>query len=404
MFFAQQIPQKSKNLERARDRDIQSLIHQYSRFYFEFKYFCKIMAFIRRLVLKSNVFSFEQRARRFNERWINTLRPFHQNGKSVNDWNSHAHKYGHKFRQAYDAAKSYLDEMQVPSSAESARYLLCDVAGTGYRMSDFNKAMDAHSKVSLSTEQMARLGSHCMLRARRMPVQYIIGNWDFYGLVLQCKPPVLIPRSETEELVEHIIASNILLVPSGKARILDIGIGTGAVGLAIMANQPRVSCLGLDVSKEAVELASLNSTTVLAPLMSAGLVGKYESRLQSFQDFVASGEGSGIFDVIVSNPPYITSDEMETLQPEVANYEDSRALHGGDDGLALIREIILNARSLLSSDGPGELWMEVAPQHPAKIEEWLRTLQQSGNCPGMAFIAGIADSSDRPRFVRLRRV
>jgi len=275
----------------------------------------------------------------------------------------------------------------------------------------------------LTSAQMGQLGKHCMQRALRMPVQYILGNWDFYGFELQCRPPVLIPRPETEELVELILSSNILPKLPEKSRILDIGIGTGALGLALMANHPGASCLGLDVSPEAVELATLNAANILSRRDSSAAAGSsagvYECKLQSIQDYVSSGEGAGLYDVIVSNPPYLSSGEMAALEPEVDRFEDRGALYGGADGLDLVKYIILNAATLLKNDGPGEVWMEVGVQHPEAIEAWMRSIEaeaeaeaealeelssslQSGKGLRLKFLGGMNDFSGRPRFVRLK--
>ena len=118
----------------------------------------------------------------------------------------------------------------------SARYLVCDAAQVGPRYSDFKSALDRNSQLSLS--QMDQLKSHIHKRLARMPVQYILGNWDFFGLTLSCKEPVLIPRPETEELIEFILKSKVIPY---NGTILDVGAGTGAVGLAILSQMRNVS-------------------------------------------------------------------------------------------------------------------------------------------------------------------
>jgi len=270
-----------------------------------------------------------------------------------------------------------------------------------------SKVINRSNEWFLTSEQMGLLGKHCIQRALRMPVQYILGNWDFYGMELQCRAPVLVPRPETEELVDLILKSNILPKLPEKAKILDIGIGTGALGLALVVNHPGATCLGLDISAEAVQLATFNAAAVLPAAGAAAGAGAgsgaYTCKLQSIQDYVESGEGLEQYDIIVSNPPYLTSGEMTVLEPEVGTYEDRGALYGGSDGLDLIKYIVLNAARLLKKDGPGEVWMEVGIQHPEAIKIWMLHLHESSSaCVRLKFVEGINDLSGRPRFVRLK--
>jgi release factor glutamine methyltransferase len=308
-----------------------------------------------------------------------------------NEW------YGHEipFKRAYELTVEYLRDYGADEAQASARYLLSDVASVGMRYSDFQAAMS--SEMLLSKEQIAKLKSHVKKRSANMPVQYILGNWDFYGLTIECKEPVLIPRPETEELVERIIHTKV--IPHG-GKILDVGAGTGAIGLTLLHHLPSISCEALDISEVAVALAKRNAARVLG---AKEAMTRYQCSLTSFEEYAASSTGTGQFDVIVSNPPYIPSDEMEALMPEVKNYEDHRALHGGDDGLDLVRHVLREGPALLRPDGPGELWMEVARRHPKAIQELVE--QENGDAstqePRFKFLEGINDLSGNPRFVRL---
>jgi release factor glutamine methyltransferase len=164
---------------------------------------------------------------------------------------------------------------------------------------------------------------------------------------------------------------------------------------------PGVSCVALDVNPVAVELSMENAKEALSDY------SRYSCILKDFLEYAKDPSQNGTFDVIVSNPPYIPSDEMLDLSSEVSDYEDHRALHGGEDGMDLIREIIELGPELLSDEGPGELWLEVARRHPDAIEEYVRQYNaeldhQNDKRKRFYFVEGINDLSNNPRFARLR--
>lgn len=304
---------------------------------------------------------------------------------------------GVPFSTAFELTRDLFEEQEVAEGELSARYLVSDAAQIGPRYSDFKLASTENEALSL--EKMNELKSHVQKRLTKMPVQYILGNWDFYGLTLNCREPVLIPRPETEELVELLLKSKV--IPESGA-ILDIGAGTGAVGLAILSEMPSVSCNALDINPVAVELSMENAKKVLGDSHE-----RYSCKLLDFVAYTEDASRQGAYDVIVSNPPYIPSDEMLGLSAEVKDYEDHRALHGGEDGMDLIRKIIELGPTLLSDKGPGELWLEVARRHPAAIEDFVRRYNaqldaQDDKRRRFEFVEGINDLSDNPRFARLR--
>jgi release factor glutamine methyltransferase len=280
----------------------------------------------------------------------------------------------------------------VSEPKESARYLLCKAANIGYQYSHFHSKFDN----ILSEDQMKTFISDCKRRLTGEPIQYIIGDWDFYGLTIKCKSPVLIPRPETEELVDHVIKSLKLQKLCKPFKILDIGCGSGVIGLALLSKFPLSNCIGLDISNDAVQLANDNAELILGDSART----RYISVQQSFLDHVKDSDNHGKYDIIVSNPPYIPSDDIPELQPEVRLFEDIQALDGGMDGMNMIRDIIEHSDVLLHPQGTKELWMEVDPSHPDRISQWIE--RERGKSIQFDYIQGIKDLSGLFRFVRFR--
>eukprot|EP01041_Mallomonas_annulata_P004035 gene4035-8033_t len=294
---------------------------------------------------------------------------------------------------AYNKAYKSLVNANISEPEDSARLLVSDAAEIGYRRSSFYKNQDN----VLSLVQMDIVDKHVNRRLQQVPVQYIIGNWDFYGFTLKCNPPVLIPRPETEELVERILSSKILQNIESP-RILDIGAGSGAIGIALLTQLPRAQCTALDISATATSLANDNAVLVLKEN-----THRYKCIHQSFHSYymeMASSKNMPKYDLIVSNPPYIPTNEMETLDLEVRLYEDKLALDGGIDGLDIVREIIELSPNLLRSDGPREVWMEVSSSHPEHLQRCIdRDEEFMRNCLDYKWYEDLAG---KPRFIRYR--
>ena len=283
----------------------------------------------------------------------------------------------------------------------SARYLISYVSNIGYTLTDFNNI----NNNIITINNIIILNNLINKRIMNEPIQYIIGNWDFYGIQYDCKQPILIPRPETEELVEYIINSNIIQSindDNHKIRLLDIGSGTGVIGITLLyqLKSKDIECIAIDINNDAVNLSLNNAKKILM-----NQCNRYHCLNYSFIDYVnicLNDQSFQPFDIIVSNPPYIPTDEMNTLQPEVKDYEDHRALHGGNDGLNIIRDIIIHAPLLLRKDGPKEIWMEVSSSHLDMIEDWMKQPGvHSDNC---ILLDKINDLSGRPRFVRLKSI
>lgn len=182
-------------------------------------------------------------------------------------------------------------------------------------------------------------------RLVHQPLQYITGETEFYGLRLYCSPAALIPRPDTEVLVE-VTLEEITLLPKHDVRILDIGTGSGAIILALASRLPRSECIGIDISHDALVLAERNKERL-------GLTNVTFVNKNIFDDIQL-----GSFDVVVSNPPYISTDEMRLLSKEVIGYEPRIALTDEADGLSFYKEIISKATGSLLKEG-GLLLFEI---------------------------------------------
>lgn len=212
-------------------------------------------------------------------------------------------------------------------------------------------------------------------RAQHEPLQYILGHTEFHGLTLKVDRRALIPRPETEQLVEHVVAA----CATPPASVLDLGTGTGAIALALARQFPAARITATDVSREALELAAENVATAGA--------GNQVSLVESnWFEFVPPGP----FDVIVSNPPYLSPAETAQTAAEVRAFEPTRALSAADDGLADLRHIIAQAPHHLAPAGMLALETGIA-QH----EELLRMAAGAG----FPRVESKRDLTGRDRFV-----
>ena len=175
--------------------------------------------------------------------------------------------------------------------------------------------------------------------ANHIPAQYIIGHAEFFGMQLKVDERVLIPRPETEELVELILAEN----PEENLKVLDIGTGSGAIALALAKNRPDWSVTAADISQDALELAMENA--------------KAQDLNLSFINSDCFSEISAKYDIIVSNPPYISHEDQEEVGLNVLHSEPHLALFADEDGLAIYRRIAEDSKDYLN-DG-GKIYLEI---------------------------------------------
>jgi release factor glutamine methyltransferase len=233
--------------------------------------------------------------------------------------------------QAWNGAKARLQAAGVDGPVIDARLLVEAAAGA----SRTDIIADPHR--TLSDEQEATLESMIARRERREPVSHILGRKGFWKIMLRVTADVLTPRPDTETLVELVLRD----LPEGKPfSVLDLGVGSGAILLAILAERPAGKGLGVDVSDEALAVARENAANL-------GLAGK----VALLRGDWTRGLGDASFDLVVSNPPYIRSAEIQGLAPEVRDHEPRLALDGGADGLDAYRELAPEILRVLKPGG-----------------------------------------------------
>jgi release factor glutamine methyltransferase len=189
-----------------------------------------------------------------------------------------------------------------------------------------------HPDRELSESQMSAYRAAIARRARNEPVQYITGTQEFYGRSFAVTPAVLIPRPETEHLVESVLA----LQPAPK-RVLDIGTGSGILAISLALEFPDAIVTATDISAEALAVARQNARSLGA------------NRVQFVESDLFAALADERFDCIVANPPYVAT--TEALEPQVRDYEPVTALYAGEDGLAVYRRLIPQAFEHLEPGG-----------------------------------------------------
>lgn len=253
----------------------------------------------------------------------------------------------------------------IPDPVESIEHILSHVTGRSKEA-----FLDTSRNERLTAAQTEKLELLCECRLSRMPVQYIIGEWDFRDITLKLVPPVFIPRPETEILVDLVLKRLNDASPGRKQEILEVGCGSGAISLAIGHSCKQARCTAIDTSLHACELTKENRdkldlrdrvAVAHASLTEDGTIGN-SVPLNGHESVEL---GSRHFDFIVSNPPYVRTNQIPRLAAEIKIYEDIRALDGGDDGLKIIKPLLKYAATSLKPGG--RLLLEVDPSHPEYI-------------------------------------
>lgn len=190
----------------------------------------------------------------------------------------------------------------------------------------------------------------------KIPLQYLLGAWEFYGLPFKVDERVLIPRPDTEILVEQC---KYILLEMNNPKVLDIGSGSGAISITLAKEVPTAKILGVDISSEALEVAEINRK-----------LNDVEENLNFIKSDVFSEVKERDFNLIISNPPYIPQDEYEELMPEVRRYEPKIALTDGKDGLYFYKKITKESKDYLV-DG-GYLAFEVGYNQAEEVSDLMR--------------------------------
>jgi release factor glutamine methyltransferase len=248
------------------------------------------------------------------------------------------------------AAKFAADSLLSDQARRDAELLLM------HRLQISRAALRAHPQRELTSPQEAAFAADVERRLCHEPIQYITGEQEFYGLALRVTPAVLIPRPETEHLVEAVLER---LPKDRTIAILDIGTGSGAIAVALAVHLPQAMVTALDLSATALEVARANAA--------AHSVGE---RIHFLESDLLEGVNAERFDAIVSNPPYIPSGERATLHPQVREHEPPQALFAGAAGLDIYERLIPQARSALLPGGL--LAMEIGAGQQASLESLLR--------------------------------
>ena len=258
-------------------------------------------------------------------------------------------------REALTVAAAQLasDEQLRPTATRDAELLLL------HTLQIPRTTLIAHPGRELSASQHTAYEDSVARRLHYEPIQYITGEQEFYGLTLKVAPAVLIPRPETEHLVEAVLK----LLPANKPlKIADIGTGSGAIAIALATHLPQAAITALDISPEALAIATTNARE-----------HNLSNRIRFLQsDLLSAVEHEAeAFDLIVSNPPYVSETHRDTLHPQVRDYEPATALFAGETGLDIYRRLIPQAYNALKPDGL--LALEIGHDQQGAIASLLMT-------------------------------
>jgi len=253
--------------------------------------------------------------------------------------------------EAIKLSTDYLEKKGVESSRANAEILLAEILNC--------KRLELYLSFDkpLNEIELNKYREFIKQRGSRIPIQYIIGNVEFYGMKFIVDQNVLIPRPETELLVEKIILEN---KNSANLRILDIGVGSGNISISLGKHLTNSKVIGIDISDSAISVAKQNAELNLVKeniaFLKFDIMNDDLSKLKKF-------------DLIVSNPPYISGNDFAELEPELKLYEPAIALTDGKDGLSFYKKIINSAIELLNPNG--KIYFEIGKDQHQYIMEMM---------------------------------
>ncbi|MBS0411388.1 MAG: peptide chain release factor N(5)-glutamine methyltransferase [Proteobacteria bacterium] len=272
--------------------------------------------------------------------------------------------------KAWAMARRRLEAAAVDGPVIDARLLLEAAAGA----SRTDIVTDPHRELTAAQEQA--LEDYVARREAREPVSHILGRRGFWKIMLKVTPDVLTPRPDTESILDVALGE---FAEDDAFSVLDLGVGSGAILLAILAERPHATGLGVDISEAALEVARENAAVL-------GLAARAVLEHGRWTD----GLPGDHYDLVVSNPPYIATAEIETLEPEVRDHEPRLALDGGPDGLDAYR---LLAPEILRVLKPGGRFaVEIGASQKAPVESLFRSAGAQG-------VRTVRDLADRDRVV-----
>ena len=252
--------------------------------------------------------------------------------------------------EALKSAIRSLEAARVPSPRMNAELLLMFTLGCD------RAYLYGHPERELSAEEQFRYQQALAQRSTGIPAQYITGHQEFWGMDLLVSPAVLIPRPETEHVVETVLAC--VGAPSpANLRIVDVGTGSGCIALALAREFPQAEIHATDISPAALEIARANAAR-----------HQLDQRIQFHATDLLAGV-DGLFDFVVSNPPYVGEAEEDQVQLEVRKFEPRAAVFAGTRGMEVMERLVPQAREALKPGGG--LVMEISGTVAAEVKELL---------------------------------
>jgi release factor glutamine methyltransferase len=279
-------------------------------------------------------------------------------------------------KQALASGIARLTAEQVPSPRMNAELLLMFTVGCD------RAYLFAHPERDFNAEECGRYEAALAERARGVPAQYITGHQEFWGMDLIVSPAVLIPRPETEHVIEVVLdLSKSPHSSRGHLRIADVGTGSGCIALALAKELPQAQIDAIDVSSTALEIARANAARL-----------QLESRVHFKEADLLAGLESTSLDFVVSNPPYVSHSEEDQVQLEVRKYEPRNAVFAGSRGTEVIERLIPQAHAALKPNG--WLVMEISGTISGEVKHLLQNWKD---------VQIALDLQTIPRVVRARK-